>query len=255
MAPIDPDVLAVLPAFVRRSDSAPVRDAICAALSTIVRRYRELTSYAAGQCEIATATGMYLEGLCEDRGVYRQPDESDDSLRARALTAPDLVTPEAILAAANTVLAPYTAVQAEYAESILDRWYVQDGSASWQSFLGANPRYQKRYYSDDAADNGGVVRPNSRIGGAWAFSDMLGRYFVLRVPELTSLSRSHAFLPGSFAADGSNPGGREAIGRLGLFIYADPSTTLTVYQAIASAVSRVKGHSVRWQLVADSRMR
>ena len=33
------DVLAVLPAFVRRSDSAPVRDAIASALVHILRRY------------------------------------------------------------------------------------------------------------------------------------------------------------------------------------------------------------------------
>jgi hypothetical protein len=188
------DVLAVLPAFVRRSDSAPVRDAIAAALAEILLRYQELVQGSANQCDLAYATGLYLESLCEDRGIYKQPNESEDGLRARALTTPDLVTPTAILAAANTILAGYTSVKATYAESILDRWFVQKGGARWHSFVGANPRYLSRLYPDDAAVNGGAVRPGSQVGGARLFSDQVGRHFLLRVPILTSLTAAHAFV-------------------------------------------------------------
>ena len=83
----------------------------------------------------------------------------------------DLVTPTAILAAANTILALYTAVRAQYAESVLDRWFVHDGTAGWHSFVGAQPQYLARLYPADAAANGGFVRPSSEIGGAWAFAD------------------------------------------------------------------------------------
>jgi hypothetical protein len=252
------DVLAVLPAFVRLSDSADVRDAIVAGLTAILLRYQALSGYSASQCDIATAEGIYLDGLCEDRDVYRQAGEADDPLRARALTTPDLVTPTAILAAANTILAKYTPIQAEYAESVLDRWYVQDGTARWHSFIGANPQYLRRLYADDAAANGGAVRPNARIGGAWTFGDRLGRYFILRVPVLTGLADAHAFVlrgpGGTFMGDGKNAGGLEAKGSLGLFVYQNPSTALTVYGAIASAINRIKGHSIRWQLIADSRL-
>jgi hypothetical protein len=121
------DVLAVLPAFVRQSDSAPVRDALAAALAP----YRALSAYSAQQCDITRATGIYLESLCNEHGVYKQDGESDDSLRARALTVPTLVTPAAILAAASAILGAYTPIQAQYAESILDRWYVTDGTLAW----------------------------------------------------------------------------------------------------------------------------
>src|SRR5436190_1114871 len=97
------DVLAVLPAFVRASDTAPVRDAISAGLAEILKRHQEIAGYAAGQSDILRATGIYLDGLCEDRGVYRQAGEDDEALRARALTLPELVTPEAILAVANAI--------------------------------------------------------------------------------------------------------------------------------------------------------
>jgi hypothetical protein len=252
----------VLPAFVRRSDSAPVRDALFAALTEILLRYQELSGYAAAQCDIARATGPYLDGLCEDRGIFRQLGERDDALRARALTTPDLVTPAAIVAAANAILARHTPIQAQYAESILDRWYVQNGSARWHSFVGANPQYRVRLYPEDASANGGFVRPNSRIGGAWAFADRVGRYFVLRVPVLTGLGAAHGFVlaqpwpnsqasPGAFVADGTNQGGTEAKGRIGWWVYRDATSALSVYQAIANAVGRIRAHSVRWALYAD----
>jgi hypothetical protein len=257
------DVLAVLPAFVRQSDSAPVRDALAAALVEILRRYRALSGYAAAQCDITRATGIYLASLCAEHGVFKQDGESDDALRARALTAPELVTPAAILAAANTILALYTSVQAQYAESALDRWFVHDGTAPWHSFVGAQPQYFARLYPADAAANDGLVRPNSEIGGAWAFADRVGRMFVLRVPVLTGLGDAHAFVADGpsappdarvFIADGSNGSGSEASGQLGMFVYASPSNALAAYQAIVNAVSRIKAHSIRWLLLADPKL-
>lgn len=257
------DVLAVLPAFVRRSDSAPVRDALAAALVEILRRYRQLSAYAAAQCDITRATGIYLQSLCAEHGVFKQDGETDDALRARALTVPSLVTPAAILAAANTILALYTSGRAQYAESVLDRWFVQDGTAPWHSFVGVQAQYLSRLYPADAAANGGFVRPGSEIGGAWAFSGQLGRFFILRVPVLTGLGSAHAFLAAdagapadarSFVADGANAGGSEASGQLGMFVYQSPGTALATYQAIVNAVSRIKGHSIRWAMIADPKL-
>jgi hypothetical protein len=251
------DVLAVLPAFVRRSDSAVVRDALASALVHIIRRYRQLSAYAAKQCDITRATGIYLESLCAEHGVFKQSGENDEQLRARALTTPDLVTPAAILAAANTVLALYTTVRAQYAESILDRWFVHDGTGGWHSFVGAQAQYFARLYPADAAANGGFVRPSSEIGGAWAFSDQVGRFFVLRVPVLTGLGDAHAFVAAdqtapvdarSFVGDGSSKASA------GMFVFQSPSTALAAYQAIVNAVNRVKGHSVRWLLLADPKL-
>lgn len=240
------DVHAVLPAFVRQSDSAPVRDALFAALTAILLRYQELAGAAAAQCDIARATGPYLDGLCEDRGLFRQPGEKDDALRARALTAPDLVTPAAVLAAANAILARHTPIQAQLAESILDRWYLHDGTAEWHSFVGANPQYHARLYPEDAALHEGFVRKNSKVGGAWAFGDRVGRMFVLRVPVLAGLGAAHGFVPQAFAFEGGRRGG--------WFLFQDPSSALAVYQAIANSIERIKAHSIRWLLYADPRL-
>jgi hypothetical protein len=257
------DVLAVLPAFVRQSDTAPVRDALAAALACILVRYRALSSYSARQCDITRATGIYLESLCNEHGVYKQDGESDDALRARALTTPSLVTPQAILAAANAILGLYTNVQARYAESVLDRWFLSDGTAGWHSFIGSQPQYLARLYPADAAANGGFVRPNSELGGAWAFGDQVGRFFILRVPVLTGLIDTHAFVAAdllaprdarSFVGDGSNASGSETSGVIGMFVYQDPSTALAVYQAIVNAITRIKGQSVRWALLADPKL-
>jgi hypothetical protein len=253
----DADVLAVLPAFVQRSDSAVVRDALASALVHIIRRYRQLSACAAKQCDITRATGIYLESLCAEHGVYKQAGESDQQLRARALTTPDLVTPTAILAAANTILGPYTAVGAQYAESILDRWFVHDGTAGWHSFIGAQPQYFARLYPADAAANGGFVRPSSELGGAWAFSDQVGRFFILRVPVLTGVTNAHAFVASDVAAPADARvfvGDGSSKGAAGMFVYQSPSTAVAVYQAIVNAVSRIKGHSVRWALCADPKL-
>jgi hypothetical protein len=253
----DADVLAVLPAFVRRSDSAPVRDALASALVHVLRAYRKLSGYAAQQCDITRATGIYLESLCAEHGIFKQGGETDDQLRVRALTTPDLVTPAAILAAANTVLALYTAGRAQYAESAQDRWFVHDGTAGWHSFIGAQPQYFARLYPADAAANGGFVRPSSEIGGAWVFGDACGRFFVLRVPVLTGLADAHAFVAAdqtappdarSFVGDGSSKASAA------MFVYVSPSTALAAYQAIANAVNRIRAHSVRWMLLADPKL-
>lgn len=39
-----------------------------------------------------------------------------------------------------------------------------------------------------------------------------------------------------------------------MFVYADPSTALAAYQAIVNAVTRIKGQSVRWAMIADPRL-
>jgi hypothetical protein len=277
------DVLAVLPVFVRASDSAPVRDAIAAGLAAILKRHQELSAYAAAQSDLLRATGLYLDGACEEHGVFRQPGEEDEALRARALTTPDLVTPEAILATANAILAPWTTKQPQYLESGLDRLFISDGSASWHSFIGASPSYPDRCYPDDHLLNRGGVRPQSDPGAAWVFSDNIGRYFVLRVPVVAFVDVSLAYAGERLAPSDPNfpqLGGAEpaaypplgvgdlppASGGRGLFIgdgsSADVATfvfpplldPLSVYQAVAVAVDRIKGHSIRWMLVVDERL-
>lgn len=192
------DVLAVLPAFWKRDDTAPVRDGLVAALTAIMLAYQTDASYAAAMVDILRAQGTYLDGLGNDRGVPRALGELDPSYRVRLLALPSLVTPTAILAGVNAILAPYTAIKAQYSESVQDRWYVRSAQNIAQGFHSfvwkaasttgqRSPYYLDRLYEDDSAQNGGYVRPQSSPGGARVFKDTIGRFLVLRVPDLSAL--------------------------------------------------------------------
>lgn len=190
------DVIAAMPGFVQFAQGfpAPIRDAIAAGLAGIQLRYQEESAYAAAQCDVLRATDYYLTSLGQDRGVFQQPNEAQEAYRARILSIPAQVTPQAIVTAANAVLAQFTTVQCEYLESALDRWYITDGTLTWHAFVGpVSPTYFDRLYRDDVATNGTLI-PNREPGGDWVFADENGRYFVLRIPVVadTDLALSYA---------------------------------------------------------------
>lgn len=286
------DVLAALPPEIAAPLVAPVRDVLVNAMTAIQLRHQELAGYAAAQADPTRATDTYLGGLADDRGAYQQPNEGNEPLRARVLASPDMVTPTVILAAVNAVLAPVTTVQAQYFESVCDRLFITDGTIpNVHSFIGAGPQYQDRLYPDDTAINGGVVRPQSSPGKAWTFSDTVGRFLVVRIPDLGSIdsninlvytgtllsgtdtavpelggatpsSFTGTLLPGQvsptqggqglYIADGSNTSGAEADGSVATFLFWNTTDALSTYQACANAIERVRGHSIRVMLVVDN---
>lgn len=260
------DVRAVLPAFLRPDDAAPVRDAILAALTQILLTYQRRSAYAAAQSDLLRATGRGLTQVCAERGIYRQAGETDDPLRARALTVPSLVTPGAILTAANTILAPYTPVLPQYSEPAQDRWFVGGNAPrAWRSFLyrhatvPRSPLYPDRLYPEDAAANGGYARPQSSPGAARVYSDTVGRYFLLRVPDLSPLDASLAATYRESSA-GIAVVNRMFIGRgtaatNTTFVRRVGATAVGVYQAVVNAVDRIKGSSIRWMLLVDPKLR
>lgn len=197
------DVLAQYPRDYKTA-AHQVLGAINAAHVGVHANYTAASDYAAQQSDILRASGPYLDGLLGDHGCFRAPGEFDEAYRARGLSWPGVVTPDAIMAAVNAILAPYTAVLAQYCESILDRWFVEDGSATWGSFVGdsatvtVGPQYLDRLYPVDVALNDGVFRPQSDPGEAMIFTDDAGRCFFLRIPELNDANG-----PTSYACDGT----------------------------------------------------
>jgi hypothetical protein len=272
-----PDVNQYLPNNITQNDPAPTRDAAFTAFLNAILKYQALTSYASGQSDPIKATDIYLEGLALDRGVNKQINESDNSLRGRIFLPLATVTPITILSVVNAILANLTTIKAEYLESVRDRWFVFDGTqpANEHSFVGpVSPQYLERFYRDDSVLNGGTVVSGREPGGNWLFGDEVGRYFVIRIPVLVSSNDTHAFTYisfvdpssspsvnqaglnganaiGSFIANGSNSGGSEADGSDATFLYQDTSSDLVAYQSIADAVYRIKGHSVRFMLYVD----
>jgi hypothetical protein len=243
------DVLAEYPVDVRNVAVAPVRDGIIALQTGVLQEYQDCATYAKLQSSILTATDTYLEGLGSDRGIYRQPGEDLEVYRQRLLTVPVLVTPQAILSVVGKIIATYTVRLPQYMEASLDRWFLQDGTATWHSFIGADPSYPDRYFPDDSALNGGLVRVQSSPYNARVFSDTNGRYFQLYIPNLSGSDTEHAFIlagAGSFFGDGSNTSGAEADGSVATFVFPTRLLATQLYNLIVNAVESIKGQGIRW---------
>lgn len=259
VATID-DVLLVLPSFLRPDDAAPVRDGILAGLLVLCLTLQDWAQYAAAQADRLRATGVYEDAIGAESQTYRIGAD-DPTYRTAILTPPATVSPEAIIAAANAVLKPFTTISAVYAESWGDRafffddplvvggpnvYFYDDGGPS------LSPDYYSRGYPSEAAQNGGFVIPNREPGAARFFDDDLGRCFLLRVPDLSSLDSSAApiyqelspvaaqFVTGSMTA-----------GSLASPVYQNAATAAGLYAAIVNAIDRIVGQSIRWILLAD----
>lgn len=251
------DVLALWPETVRRSEVAPVRDALAEGMADMFVAYQGASSYAAAQSDATRATDQYLEMHASDVGVYPQDGESTDELRDRLFTTPDVVTPSAILAIANTILSRYTTAEAQLCESILDRWFVFDGVTSniCHSYVtdgtgSVTPGYPRRRYD---------VRPQRSPTGALPFADHVGRLFILRAPDIGAAADRSTYIDngtdneappmGMFVSDG-DPG--NAYGQS--FLYVGLQTAQSAYQQIANSVNQIAGHGVRWVLWVDPKL-
>jgi len=242
------DVLDVMPTFVRESEHAPIRDAFAAAALEMFKAYQERMVYASAQSDTTKASNIYLDGLAKDHEIYRQLGETNASVRSRIFEAPDQVTPASIMAAVSAIVSPYTEILPQYCESELDCLFISDGTAVWDSFIGANPMYLDRLHPEYETENGGYVRPQSNPGGAWVFNDNNGRFFVIRVPVLEGADDEFAFIGDSdddsfiFTGTGSS---------YDTFIYVDSLTSDELYDAIVAVVNGLKGQGIRWILYVD----
>lgn len=260
------DVLAVYPEEYKQADvTPPVQQAIVGAQLAMQLEWQSDSDYAAQQSDIASAQGRYLDGLVEDRGLARSSTEQDLFLRARALAVPQIVTPLAILAAVNAILSQYTTAKAQYLESVADRAYLRtippgDPTPPPQNYaavLDASPVSPMRLYPEDLAIHG-AARTQCSPGGFWIFGDEIGRFFVLRVPDLSALDDQIPVLYDANAEPPAAAKGRLYLGDASVvsqgFLYNNASTALDVYTAIASAVTAIVGHSIRWKMVSDPKL-
>jgi len=256
------DIIAIEADFIRESDSAPVRDAIRNGLLAMFRAYENSSSRAAALMDVLTSEGIYLDGVGADHQVFRADGENDSDYRLRILFNGDVTTPTAVLAIAESILQPYTAIPPVYLESIRDRGYCTDGTPSFRAYVrsgsvagNCDPTYTDRLFYDDRAANGGDYIAARHPGGFWCFSETLGRYFILRIPSLDAIdtevanvfdgtSPLEAIGAGAFSFDGTSTA-------FNTYYYVSATTSEAVYSAIATSVSRIVGQSIRWQLEVD----
>lgn len=250
------DILAVFPRFVKVLDNAVVRDAIIAALTAMMENYQNQSDNSVQMSDVLAAVDSALTGLGADRGIFKAEGEADEDYRTRIISIPEVITPTAIIDIVNNLLAPFTTIESEYCESILDRWYVGTSDArSWHSYVfddttDLNPGYKDRLYTEYAADNFGYSRSNSSPCGARVFSDEKGRCFLIRIPDLSGIENLGAF-PGS-----TDIPSRFYVGGVGV---ASPvrkiGTTVTdLFNKIITTVDSIKAHSIRYILFMDPKL-
>jgi hypothetical protein len=240
------DVRAQLPERVRRAEpsKAPVREALVAGIVGHQQAHQRRAAYCAQQSDPTRSTGIYQDGHGEDRGVVRSKGESHEAYRARMFAAPELVSPQAIVDAANRVLAGHTTRSVQFFEG-LDRMFVGAGSRPY-AFVGTGahsiePEYDDRHYPD---------RDGFRPGGCRIFADSVnGRQFVLRVPILAGQRAAFSYV----SAAGLPPSAKPLfIGTARpTFITSAATSVLSLYQAVVDAVNAVVGQGVRWTLISE----
>jgi len=192
------DVLESFPRPQRDATVAPVRDAFCDSFSRGFLAYQNAASYAAAQVDPLRATGSHLTAIAEDRGIPVGPSDTEATLRARIFAVPDIVTPDALESSVNAILAPHTTGVCHLSELNLDGYFIHAGyPCTWDSFVGAEPNYPDRYYSDV---------PSLLPGGAVPSSGR-PRSFAMRIPLLAGASNEFTYAssnPESFVGDGSD---------------------------------------------------
>lgn len=251
------DILAILPGFLKPEDPSPVRDAILAALVAMMVKYQTLSSEGVAMCDVLRSLDSSLRGLGEDRGVYQQEGEDIENYRARILATPGIVTPEAIIAAVNAILAPFTSIECQYAESVQDRWYVGTSAARnwhsyvWDSTTSMAPGYPERLYEEYADQNMGYYRPNSRPSGALVFDDTKGRMFIIRIPDIAGIGDLGGF-PSS-----SELSSRFYVGGIGVSsgIRKIGTTAADTFNLIVSTIDRLRAHSIRFVVISDPKLK
>jgi hypothetical protein len=253
------EVLAILPARYKSAISAPIRDALADSLLALLKECQYRGSYAAAQRDIGRATGEYLDGQVEDYSRARAQNEQDEPLRTRVLSTTSGVSFDSIRDAVNLVLSPFTSIECQIIDGILDRWFLgRGGSRNWHSFMGKTPSYPSRLYQHDAPQNDGIAKRGNDPGGPRIFRDTVGRMFYVRVPDLTPLNSSRVLIYGPTVTQPQRRGGGWFLGSgaspVNTSFIGSGATALSVYIAIKNTVQTLIGHSIRWVMVSDRKL-
>jgi hypothetical protein len=237
----------------------PIRDAIQCGQTDMFLEYQRASSYAAAQSDPGRATDEYLDEILEEYGCPRQTGQGDEDARAVMFATPPVISPVAVLAVTNAILAPYTVVPCRYAERS-DGWFAGLGTSPWSSHIFAT----KDNGDDNATPNypDRPVNPQRRPPGAMPNADTYGRWFLLRAPDISSINSELAAI---FNGSQNEPtSGVETTASVGgfyvgsgtnvnddndTFIFNFTATTVDdVYNQLIGAVDNAIGFGIRWDL-------
>jgi hypothetical protein len=251
------DVLNKLPPEMLDVDPQPVLEAAADCLLAMALEHQRAAGTCAAGVDPDRAEDEELRGVAEDRSATQADGEDPELFRARFLGIQASASNEAIAAAVNAILAPWTTKTCGLLEA-LDQWFVHDAdndiypgtgtdeTVDWHSFLGEQAQYPDRLYESDAALNGGEFIESRGGTGAHVFGATTVRTFVILLPSL-ALIRAAPISATSVTATARHI----FIGRTS-FISSPGGDALAIYRAIEAKVRELVGHSVSFSILEDT---
>ncbi len=170
----------------------------------------------------------WLDELGWERMIDRSPQEADDAYRERVAAIPDAVSPNAILRAANRVLAPYG----------LSAAFREPGTPTWPGMFydASNPALGSAF---DLSTAEASYRLTTSLRTYRAF-------FYLVVPAIPPVAGA------AIAYDAESPGMFNAFDVLGSVVDATASIHADyIYRKVIDAVRPVVGGGVQWELLVE----
>jgi hypothetical protein len=235
------DVLALVPPELRSEEHQPVLEALVDILVTMSLEYQRDSDRCIAGCDPDRAEDSALDAVAADRGAERASGEGNEAFRTRTLGITPNASMEALYAAANAILAPWTNKTCQIIESKLDSFCVRSDTTAldWHAFIGAQALYPDRLY-----DDGTVYTVTGRGGtGAHVYADTALRMFTILLPSLSMLEPADVW-PQSTTGYGLFVG-------YDAFIHPPGANMTMVYRAIENAVMQIAGHSVSFTMIED----
>jgi hypothetical protein len=140
------ELLAFLPSWAREAD-APIRDALLEAVRAMAQLlWSRIGQFAAQLQSPRFAEGVWLDAWGELKKLPRAPNETEGEYRARLLSLPDGITPNAIRAAVESIREAFTLLPVVVLEPAIDIMFAAPLDSPWFCFAQPDDR---RLWGDD----------------------------------------------------------------------------------------------------------
>lgn len=162
----------------------PILQAVIAGQAAMLLAYQDASAFAADQSDPLRATDEYEDEIGWELAVHRQKNQGDDDYRSRFFREAT-VSPEDIIAAANTALAPFTSTSCVYFEH-LDAWHVRETYLDIVSATNASPivigiRFAiPPTFQTGSSVSVSNVAGNTAANGTWIATAVMGPVIVTR---------------------------------------------------------------------------
>jgi len=240
------DAMALLPGWAQRLDS-PVRDALLEAWRAMANMLQaKLGQFIAQTYSPRTAEDTWLDEFGQLLHQPKTGNESEGEYRARLLARGDVVSPNAIKAAVDALVAKVSPIAPVYLEPATDAIFWSDLGSPWTAFWQPVDHRLWADYPDNI---------NPHVGVYWV-PDVEYALFWIVLPGDSGASEPQVYC---------QPNDEGAPGTQWINLFNDPSFVMPVntevgfvfandtplLEQIASSVNTIRGGGVTWMAFSD----